>query len=285
MKKNKKAIRALAAVLLAAFLLRTSPAAAQTPSPESTVSPAPADGLGVAFVQQFARDFAAIFTSPLRWTGGDWKTFAVLAGAGIAVHAFDQSIYDGIQSAKTRASIDAAVVIGKIGNGAYLSAFLAGLYAAGGIFGDAGLRTTALLGVESFLTTTAVVFVLKTLVGRARPLMNESTESFHPFATSNGYASFPSGDAASAFAVAAVIAGRSKSLAVSILAYGLAGLAAFYRVHERNHWPSDVFIGSALGIAVGTQVISLHRPKKTNVPQLSFQLGRLRQSVTVGFSF
>jgi membrane-associated phospholipid phosphatase len=284
MRINRKALRAPAAVLIVAFLIGTGPAGAQTPSPESAPA-APADSLDAAYLRQFFHDFISILTSPLRWSGADWKTFALIAGTGIAVHAFDQSIFDGIQKMKTPASTAAASAFGTFGHGQYLIAFLAGFYATGGILNDGGLRTTALLGVESFLTMTALVFILKSLVGRARPYMNESTESLHPFSTSNGYASFPSGDAATAFAVASVIAGRSKSLGVDIVAYGLAGLAAFFRVHDGKHWPSDVFLGSALGIAVGSRVISLHKPGTTNAPRLSFELGARRTSVSLWFTF
>ena len=64
--------------------------------------------------------------------------------------------------------------------------------------------------------------------------------------------SFPSGHAISAFAVATVIAGRygKRHRWVPFVAYGAAGVIGFSRVTLQAHFPSDVFLGAALGYAV-----------------------------------
>ena len=73
---------------------------------------------------------------------------------------------------------------------------------------------------------------LKKLTGRLRPDKSDRD-------------SFPSGHASVAFAFAAVSQGHKGIL------YVLALLTAVSRVYHRRHWPSDVLVGSLLGLSVG----------------------------------
>ena len=63
---------------------------------------------------------------------------------------------------------------------------------------------------------------------------------------------FPSGHTILAFSVATVIArryGRNHRW-VPWVAYGMAGAIGFSRITLQSHFPSDVFLGAALGYSV-----------------------------------
>lgn len=272
------------ALILAGFLVWT-PARAFSPgqsSPEDSSEPSRLNG---AFLKSAARDVGRVITSPARWKERDWITFALLAGTGTVLFAFDGRVYDSVQDHKSRFTVDLSPYISKLGKGTYLAALIAALYASGEIFKSPGLRGTALLSLESFLTTSAIVLTLKEVTGRARPYTGESPTSFFPFSFKAENRSFPSGDAAGAFAVATVIADRSDSVLVDALSYGLAGLVAVYRVHDRYHWPSDVFAGSALGFFIGKKISGLKKDQPDGKYHLAFQFTPRRQCLTLTVAF
>src|SRR5262245_52451321 len=63
--------------------------------------------------------------------------------------------------------------------------------------------------------------------------------------------SFLSGHTTGAFALATVLAERyAQHRWVPFTAYGLAGLVAFSRVSNQNHFPSDVFAGAVIGYSI-----------------------------------
>jgi len=63
--------------------------------------------------------------------------------------------------------------------------------------------------------------------------------------------SFPSGHTTEAFAIATIFARRyRKHRWVPFLAYGAASVIAFSRITLQSHFPSDVFLGAALGYTV-----------------------------------
>ena len=63
--------------------------------------------------------------------------------------------------------------------------------------------------------------------------------------------SFPSGHTTEAFAIATIFARRyRKHRWVPLLAYGAATVIAFSRISLQSHFPSDVFLGAALGYTV-----------------------------------
>jgi len=271
------------AVVLTAFLFWVPFQA--FPAVQDSKDSAPVDRLNKTYFKKFGQDFGSVIASPGRWGTSDFLKFTALAGTGVLLYGFDQKIYDWVQKQKTPSSINASPYISKFGQGGYLTALAVAMYASGEIFDSPGLRKTALLSLESFLTTTAVVLTLKAVAGRARPNTGESARSFTPFSFTSGYTSFPSGDAAGAFSVATVIAEQTPEVFVDILAYGLAGLVAIYRVHDRKHWPSDVFTGSALGFFVGKKISRLNKNSSSGNYHVSFEFTPHQQSITLSLYF
>lgn len=72
--------------------------------------------------------------------------------------------------------------------------------------------------------------------------------------------SFPSGHAMSAFAVSTVIYNMNKTS--GILAFILSGFIGFSRLYLYVHYPSDVFFGILIGIAIGITTIKLFKTDK-----------------------
>jgi hypothetical protein len=156
---------------VAAFLLIFALAAGATLTPAAENQPTmnPEWRLNGDYLRKTSSDLVTAWTAPVWWDGNDFLKFAAFAGATGLLFAFDREIYDWIQDHKTTASIDASRVISKFGNGGYLIGFLAVLYGGGEIFDSRPLRKTALVGFESFVAASAVITVMKIVVGRARP--------------------------------------------------------------------------------------------------------------------
>ena len=236
------------------------------------------------YIRKASSDLMTTWAAPAHWNGSDILTAAAFAGATGLLFALDRDIYSWIQDHKTPGSIDVSSVISKMGNGGYLAGFLAVLYGGGELFDSRPWRKTALLGLESFIAASTVILALKAVVGRARPYTGEDPDSFHPFSFKGRYTSFASGDAAGAFAVATTIALQSDSFWLDALAYGTAGLVAVYRVHDRKHWPSDVFAGSAIGYFTARAINALNKDGGSDL-RVSLQTGADRHSITFSFAF
>jgi len=243
------------------------------------------DKLNKEFLLNFGRDFAEVLISPKNWKGRDFLSLSAVLGAGLLLYSVDQDIQQWIRDHRSSSSEDIFKAIDHLGNGAVLIGLMTALYVSGEVSDSNSLRETALLSLESWLTAGIIVRGLKSVAGRARPWTGESSHGFHPFSTRSRFASFPSGHASSAFAVAAVIADQSKKIYIDILAYSLATLAAISRVHIDKHWASDILIGSAIGHFVAKKICALDRNRDSNRVKLSFQLSRQRQAFSLTFSF
>ena len=101
---------------------------------------------------------------------------------------------------------------------------------------------------------------LKFVVGRSRPNADHGPHHFQPFSSS---ASFPSGHATQAFAVASVVAtGYDEVPWVAPIAYTGAGLVGFARIRGNNHFLSDVIAGAVIGTGVGYTIVHANRGRQ-----------------------
>lgn len=109
-------------------------------------------------------------------------------------------------------------------------------------------RAIALRLLAAIVAQSAIVALLKLLVGRVRPC--HALGWCAPLAGSAPHDySFPSGHAAGAFAFAAFVALRVPRWGAPALVF--AALVAASRVVLGVHYPSDVIAGGVLGAAVG----------------------------------
>lgn len=241
--------------------------------------------LNKEFLIGFGNDVYEVVKAPGSWDSKDWWRLTAILGTGALLYAFDQKIHDWSQDRRTPATEDWASFGSNLGNGLFLGGLIASLYVSGEIFDEKGLRKTAILSLESWLTAGAIVMGLKAILGRARPYTGLGSHHFKPFSFNTEYYSLPSGHAVSAFAVATVIADQTDFVLVDVLAYSLSTLAAAARVHESKHWASDVFIGAAIGYFIGKKICSLHRGQDKKNVQLDFSLSPNLKGLTIELSF
>jgi len=124
---------------------------------------------------------------------------------------------------------------------------------------------TALLVGESVADSEVVNIVMKDVSRRLRPVDIPPNGNFADtwFKSEGkwwrGNGSFPSGHEMAAISVATVFARRygQDHKWVPWVAYGMAGVIGFSRITLSSHFPSDVFMGAALGYSI-TRYAVLH---------------------------
>jgi membrane-associated phospholipid phosphatase len=165
---------------------------------------------------------------------------------------------------------------------------MAGLSAATYLIGrethNSHMRETGFLALEAVADSQFISLVLKEITQRQRPLEGVQHGGFW-----EGGDSFPSGHAAGSFAVAAVFSYEYHDhIAVPIVAYSLATLVDASRLGARQHWLSDVFVGSAVGFMTGRYVYKNHHDPALSSsfkPRLRPQLAAREQRLGLCWDF
>lgn len=200
----------------------------------------------------YPRAIPRLLTAPARFDTGDWiRSGAFVVAAGGAFLA-DESLRRFFRHNRSHVGDDIAAVGYRLGDYKTILAGSAIAYAAGYAADDRRLRETALLVVQGWALTAGATEGIKYLTGRQRPGYTDNHLLFEGPGGSGK--SFPSGHAANAFAVAAVVTEQYDDVWVAPVAYGLAGLVAWSRLNDNAHWASDVVVGAGLGYAVGKLV-------------------------------
>jgi len=197
-------------------------------------------------------------TGPARWGKKEWMTFGGVVIGGTVLYIYDGQIRNFFQAHRTPGT-DKISKYGfePWGSGIYTLPLLGGFYLYGLSAHNTKVRQVAMAGTQAFIMGGLSVEVLKVLFGRHRPYQDVPPNHklwTGPFG-SLGYNSMPSGHTTVAFSVATVFASVYKDKPwVGILSYGIASGVALSRLNNDKHWASDVFIGAALGFAVGKTV-------------------------------
>jgi membrane-associated phospholipid phosphatase len=225
------------------------------PQPHPTPQAKPTPTLESRFLRNILRDQRAIWTAPFKVGSNEMKWLVPLGLSTAALMTTDRytagAIVVGNHSTLHRVSKDISYGGSLYATGAVAATF----YLAGRAANNTRARETGLLSAEALIDSGIVVQILKAASQRPRPLVDDASGEF--FDRGN---SFPSGHAISAWSVATVIAneyGQHRPL-VPIAAYGLASAVSFSRYTGRNHFLSDVLVGSALGYGIGRYVYRTH---------------------------
>jgi len=208
----------------------------------------PENRLGSPFLKHLVRDQEQFWTMPARFKVQDLRWIAPFAGVTAAFIASDswwsRQVPEGDISISKRIS----------DYGTYSMIGLAGAsIALGHIDHDDHLSEAGLLAGEAAINATGVAFAFKAITQRQRPLQGDGNGNFF-----TGGSSFPSQHAAIAWSIASVWAHEYPGWLSQMGAYGLASVISVTRVTAKQHFPSDVLVGTALGWYFGRQVYRAH---------------------------
>ena len=112
-------------------------------------------------------------------------------------------------------------------------------------------RETGFLAGEAALNSLFTTEAMKYAWRRERPYESDGQGRFF-----NGGKSFPSEHAAVAWSVAGVIAHEYPGTLPRLFVYGMASAVSLSRIHAREHFASDVLIGSVMGYLIAQNVYS-----------------------------
>jgi membrane-associated phospholipid phosphatase len=215
----------------------------------STYVSAPKKFFGGA-ISDFAQDQKDIWTSPAHIRLADTRWLVPLAGLTAGLFATDRQYSASLSTNPTTLShykkvsnVGIASLVGA-GAGMYLMSFPTH---------NEHWRETGFLAGEAALDSLIPIEVMKYSFARQRPYQGNGGGAFF-----QGGTSFPSEHAAAAWAIAGVIAHEYPGTFPKLVSYGLASAVSFARVHGRQHFPSDVLVGSALGYLIAQSVYSRH---------------------------
>jgi len=206
--------------------------------------------LGLHLLQRFARDQQQFWTFPgrVRVADADWlMPFALTTAFFIGT---DTEFSKHLSNSPSR--INRSTTFSNYGIGA-MGAMAGGLYLWGKVTHDDHKRETGFLAGEAAINSFAAAYALKYALGRERPLQDNYRGDFRA-----GGDSFPSEHAAAAWSIATVVAHEYPGTLTRILVYGLATAVSASRLTAKQHFPSDVLIGSAIGWVSGEVVYRAH---------------------------
>jgi membrane-associated phospholipid phosphatase len=243
----------------AAFRAAVSPAPARTTKKtrhaterrsSSLLMPGEFDNrLWMPLARHLVADQSAIWTSPGRLRLSDANWLLPLGGLAAGLFVTDQQFSRHLSNSPTRihrfdqlSNYGAYAMVG--GTGA--------MYLWGLMRHDDHMREAGFLGGEALIGSLLTTEALKYSFRRSRPL-DPGAGDFE-----NGGTSFPSEHATAAWALAGMLAHEYPGPLTKILAYGLASAISVSRVEAKQHFPSDVLVGSAIGFLVAQHVFWAH---------------------------
>jgi membrane-associated phospholipid phosphatase len=206
--------------------------------------------------KDFLHDQKNIWLFPTQWAKGRYllPTLAIAGGtAGLIVadpHVMPYFRNHSRNLDDINDVFDSPITTGEV------IAVPASLLIAGYVRHDSYQVSTALLAGEAYADSAVVDLAMKAVTRRKRPSDVRPGASFNDTFFSGGQSpfkgsSFPSGHAAGVFSVATVVATRYRNHRwVPWVTYAFATAVSFSRVTTLSHFPSDVFLGAALGYTI-----------------------------------
>jgi membrane-associated phospholipid phosphatase len=208
-----------------------------------------AEGAFKKTVGRFGKDQADIYSAPFHRSNLKWDAL-FLGGTGVLL-ATDSNATGALSGNHVDLSRN------------FSTAGLYGTSAAAGVLWLSGMAThnehsreTGALSAEALVNSVPFYIGVQLLSGRQRPNQGHGNGLFWRNNALNS--SFPSGHALFTWSMASVIAHEYPRPWVNWLVYGTATLVSVSRFTGREHFPSDVVVGSVIGYFIGRHVFQAH---------------------------
>ncbi|MFN2636070.1 MAG: phosphatase PAP2 family protein [Gemmatimonadaceae bacterium] len=205
--------------------------------------------------------------NPSLFTRNDALLAAGFAGLTIAMFPFDKSLAHRLNNevSKTNQFLNRASTGVEVITDPGSLVIGAALYAYGRLDHKPNIEDLGWHGTESVIVAGGTTWLLKSILGRARPYVSKDT-SPRDFKLFGGFMngdrmSFPSGHSTTAFAAAAAVTSETRRIwpghtwMVAPAMYGGATMVALSRMYHDKHWASDVVLGAAIGTFSGIKVV------------------------------
>ena len=218
--------------------------------PENPKPVEPSENRALTLPRQLLHDQIGMWTSPARMSLSDATWLVPVGGFTAALLATDSDLSRHLSNTpntllRYRHISDYGVYSMAGGSG--------GIYLLGLMTQNEHQRESGFLSGESAIDSLVVVEALKYATGRQRPFQDNGSGQFR-----NGGTSFPSEHAAAAWAIAGTMAHEYPSPFMKFLAYGAATVISASRINAKEHFPSDVLVGAALGYLTSEYVFRQH---------------------------
>jgi len=202
-------------------------------------------GLISRAVRRVLDDQKQLYKAPFKVSNLKWDGL-VLAGTAVLLIE-DRHIENSLPSGHYQFYQDTSNIA--IGG---LSATLAGVWIYGIKTEHQHARETGLLELETLTDTFLIYTPMQLIAGRQRPGEGNGHGDFLKHHAIN--TSFPGGHAMFTWAMATVLAHEYSQPWVQVMAYTAAFAVTASRFLAKDHWGSDMWLGSALGIGIGAHV-------------------------------
>jgi len=228
--------------------LKVLPPDERVPSPLSS-DRAPHQGLIVRSLKRGWQDQRQLYSAPFERSHIQWDV-TFLSGTA-ALLATDRQFSRALPTNH----LDASRNISNISLDA-TSAALVGLWAYGIKTGNRHAKETGELALETLTNTFLIYTPMQFAAGRERPEEGTGNGRFWRHGSLN--TSFPAGHPMFTWTMASVVAHEYPRTWVKLLAYGAATSVSAGRLLGREHFASDVLVGSVLGYLIGAHIFHAH---------------------------
>lgn len=200
-------------------------------------------------VRRGLEDQKGLYAAPFKVSNLKWDALVLGGTTGLLIadrrieNALPYGHYDLFQYGSD-------VVIGGLG------AAMAGVWAYGMKGDHPHAKEVGELELETLVNTFLIYVPMQYASGRWRPGEGTGRGDFWKHHAMN--TSFPSGHAMFGWAMATVAAHEYHKPWQQAVIYGAALAITGGRMLGHDHWPSDMFVGSALGIGIGTHIFHAH---------------------------
>ncbi len=194
-------------------------------------------------------DQKELYLAPFRPSNFKWD--AIVLGGTALFLATDKHIENNLPGGHYQVYQDASNIA--IGG---LAASLAGVWLYGIKTDHHHARETGELELDALVDTFLIYTPMQLIAGRWRPGEGTGGGDFLKHHALN--TSFPGGHAMFTWTMATVLSHEYSQKWVQAAAYGSAFTVTLSRFLARDHWSSDMWVGTALGIGIGAHVFHAH---------------------------